>query len=144
MAKRFNFTYLFCNELDKMTWFYEDILQLERIWESDRSVAFKIGSHQLAVELKKDLETPSAEFAMQPGWKGGGAPRTSWSLECDEDDFQAVVQASQRNDVRSFFPEPKWKGYWSFPVLDPMNNTIEITCTERETVPITTRTLSNV
>lgn len=45
---------------------------------------------------------------MQPGWKGAGA--------------------------RSFFDEPQWQQdtYWEFPVLDPMENTVEIYATPKE------------
>lgn len=132
MAKRFVFTYLFCNDLDSMKWFYTDILHLKLIWESEESIAFKIGDHQLSVHLHKAYAPSSQKFAIQPGWEGGTEARTSWSLECDVEDFNEIVRAAKSNEIPAYFHEPTWKGYWSFPILDPMNHTIEITCTEKE------------
>lgn len=132
MAKRWGFTYLFCNDLKKMKWFYSDILQLNLIWDDEGSIAFKIGEHQLSIDYNEDFNPPSSKFAIQPGWQGGTEPRIGWSLECDREDFNDIVHSILSNQIPRYFIEPKWKGYWSFPVLDPMNHTIEITCTEKD------------
>jgi hypothetical protein len=135
MAKRWLFTYMFCNDLQMMKWFYQEILHLELIWESDRSIAFRIEDHQISIDYHKDHYPFSSNYAIQPGWEGGTEPRISWSLECDRTDFEEIIQSAKNSDVSSFFSKPEWKGYWSFPILDPMNNTIEITCTEADWSP---------
>lgn len=131
MAKRWGFTYLFCNDLEQMKWFYTEIIGLNLVWDSEDSIAFKIGEHQLSIHSNKDFTPLSSYFAIQPGWEGGREARTSWSLECDKEDFNEIVQSVMKHEVTTYYSEPKWKGYWSFPILDPMNNTIEITCTEK-------------
>ena len=128
---RFGFTYIFCNDLAAMKAFYTDTLQLEQVWEDERSLVYRIGDHQLSITLAEGLPTPPAEFSLQPGWRGGTAPRTSWSLECEKQEFDRLVAAAKDASVRSWSESPEWVGYWSFPLLDPMNNTVEITCPER-------------
>jgi hypothetical protein len=132
MAKRLIFTYIFCNDLDNMKRFYEEILQLDLIWEGEKTIAFKIGDHQLSISEDEELSTFTPVYSRQLGWEGGTESRTSWSLECDAKDFKEIVSAVKNNKIPGYFSDPVWKGYWSFPVLDPMNNTIEITCTEKE------------
>ena len=131
MAKEWGFTYIFCNDLEKMKWFYSDILQLNLIWDDKDSIAFKIGEHQLSIDYNEKFKPPSNKFSIQPGWEGGTVPRTGWSLEFEKEDFNKVVDFLLRNDITKYYNKPIWKGYWSFPVLDPMNNTIEITCNEK-------------
>lgn len=132
MSKRFIFTYMFCNDLEKMKKFYSSILGLQLIWDSPEDIAFKIKDHQLSIAFDKNYHPLSPDFSIQPGWAGGTEPRISWSIECDEDDFSQIVRTAIENDVPSYYERPNWKGYWSFPVLDPMNQTIEITCTKED------------
>jgi catechol 2,3-dioxygenase-like lactoylglutathione lyase family enzyme len=133
MKKRFGFTYLFCTDLNKMKHFYRNILGLNLIWEDEEAIAFKIGDHQLAIFSHKDFVPLKSQFSIQPGWEGGSLPATSWSLECDPEDFLTIYQAVREDQtIRSWSPKPTWVGYWSFPLLDPMNHTIEITCPEKE------------
>lgn len=114
-----------------MKWFYSNILQLNLLWNSEGSIAYTIGEHQLSIDYNEDFIPPSKNFSIQPGWSGGTEPRISWSLECDKEDFVAIVHSVLINNITKYNNEPIWKGYWSFPILDPMNNTIEITCTEK-------------
>jgi hypothetical protein len=130
MTRRFGFTYIHCNDLLAMKHFYGQILNLEKIWEDAQSVAFRIGDHQLTISLDEGLALPPAEFSVQPGWSGGTAVRTSWSLECGVTDFRQIVAAAKAAGVKSWQQELAWVGYWSYPLLDPMNNTIEVTCPE--------------
>ncbi len=132
MTSRLGFTYIQCNDLPAMKAFYADILQLKQIWEDESSIAFKIGDHQLSITLAPGIEVPAAEFAVQPGWQGGTAQRTSWSLECDRAEFDRIVTAARNAGVPSWTEQPQHVGYLSFPLLDPMNNTVEITCTDTE------------
>lgn len=131
MAKRFGFTYVFCNDLEAMKKFYSDVLHLALVWEDPTSIAYKVANHQLSITFDAGFNPPSAEYAIQPGWPGGTALRISWSLECDRENFLRIVQAAKATGAQFRQPEPKWVGYWSFPLLDPMNNTIEITCIDR-------------
>lgn len=133
MAKRLGFTYLFCNDLERMKWFYTDILHLNLIWEDRESIAFKIGDHHLSIFHDDNFTPLSMKFSVHPGWEGGTEPRTSWSLECDKEDFKKIIHSVISNEIQKYNNEPEWNGYWSFPILDPMNNTIEITCTVKKT-----------
>ena len=111
--------------------FYSNILHLPQIWEDETSIAYKIGDHQLSIELDTNLPTPPKAFAFQPGWREGTAHTTSWSLECDKEDFFEIVKSATTANINRYFDAPKWLGYWSFPLLDPMHNTIEITCSDQ-------------
>lgn len=130
MAKRFIFTYIFTNDLYAMKRFYSGILHLEQIWDSDDSIAYKIGDHQLDIEHDQDFKPLSQRFSWQPGWAGGTEMRTCWSLECDRADFDQIIASAQAAKTPAFHASPRWVGYWSFPLLDPMGNTIEVTCIE--------------
>lgn len=133
MAKRFHFTYLFCTDLEAMKNFYQNILHLKLIWEDTQSLAFKIGKHQLSITFHEKYSPLEQTFSIQPGWDGGTLPAISWSLECDKKDFLDIVQTIQQHStIKTWSAKPVWVGYWSFPVLDPMNHTIEITCTEKD------------
>lgn len=124
------FTYLFTNNIKEMKLFYESFLGLELIWDETDDIAFKIGDHQLSVTFHEEFKVQSAHFAIQPGWQGGTLPRTSWSIAYDSSRFKKTVRALSENNVKSYYMTPQRKEYWSYPVLDPMNNTIEITCSD--------------
>lgn len=132
MSKRLNFTYRWCNNIEAMRVFYKDILGLDLIWDTPEFIAFKVGDHQLSFQLDETLSASEPVFADQPGWKGGTTHRTSWSLECDRVAFDEIVNRSLIAGVPSYRSEPQWVGYASFVLLDPMNETLEITCTEPE------------
>ncbi|GEN49416.1 VOC family protein [Alkalibacterium pelagium] len=126
------FTYIYTDNIKEMKKFYTSLLGLDLIWDETDSIAFKIGSHQFSIIYHESFEIPSAHFAMQPGWEGGTYPRTSWSLDYDSTNFIKVIRQLSANGVRSYYAAPQWNGYWSYPVLDPMNNTIEVTCTDAD------------
>ena len=119
IAKRWGFTYIFCNDLAKMKWFYSDILQLILIWDDKSSIAFKIGEHQLSIDYNEEFNPPSNKFSIQPGWEGGTEPRIGWSLECDKEDFKKILNSVLINDITKYHNKPIWKGYWSFPTVGP-------------------------
>ena len=128
MSKRWGFTYLFCNDLVAMREFYTGVLGLKQIWQDESSVAYDIAGHQLSITYDERFSPAPAAFARQPGWTGGSEPRTSWSLECDADSFKTIVGRAIGAGTESFWPEARWVGYWSLPLLDPMGNTVEVTC----------------
>lgn len=104
MAK-FGFTYMFTQDLAASKAFYADTLGLDLIWDE-------------------------AAFSKQLGWQGGVLPKVSGSIAFDCGEFSEVVERLLVDDAIAFFDEPQWVGYWTFPVLDPMNQTIEITGTD--------------
>lgn len=126
------FTYLFTNNMSETKKFYSEILALELIWDEEDDIAFNINNHQLSIQYHKDFKKASPLFSIQPGWKGGVAPRTSWSIAFESNEYNQVIARLQKESVKTYHSVPQWVGYWSFPVLDPMNNTIEITCSEYE------------
>lgn len=110
--------------------FYSEVLGLDLIWKSDTDIAYMINGHQLLISLDEELVKGEEIFAKQPGWEGGSASRTSWSIEYDAPDFVQIIETCKgKPDIITRHDEAKWEGYWSFPILDPMNNTIELTCT---------------
>jgi hypothetical protein len=129
----FDFTYMFSNNLEKMEHFYSNVLNLDLIHKDDTAVAYKIDNHQLLITLDENVVASAPKFSKQPGWEGGTASQISWSLEVDPKDFIEIVKnVKSDSTVIAWNDEPKWIGYWSFPVLDPMNQTIEITCTYKQ------------
>lgn len=130
--KRLDFTYIFCNNLARMEAFYSNILHLDLIYHDRQSIAYNINGHQLSIFQRDDFSPFPAVFSQQPGWAGGAQAQISWSLACDKEDFLQIVSSIQENtSITAYHAQPVWEGYWSFPVLDPMNHTIEITCTDR-------------
>jgi len=86
--KKLGFTYIFTDNIEKMKWFYGELLGLELIWDEDEDIAFKIADHQLSIKYHKDFRKPAPDYAIQPGWQGGRAPRTSWSIDFDAVSFK--------------------------------------------------------
>lgn len=97
--KKFGFTYIFADDIEKMKWFYSFLLELELIWNQADSIAFKIGGPQLSISLHDKLKIPLPEFAIQPGWQGGTQPRTSWSIDCDAPSFKQTVELLMRSNI---------------------------------------------
>ncbi len=127
MNPSLRFIYLFCNDLNEMREFYTNIIQLKEIYFApSESVAYQCDKLQISfTQVDKKLPVSSG-WAIQPGWKGGDLPITSWSIECGEQDFKKVVKRLQEKKVESFTKEPVWNGYWSFVVKDPAGNTVEL------------------
>lgn len=115
-----------------MKYFYDEILDLDKIWDEKDVIAFDIAGHQLSVTYDVNYLLPTPQFSIQPGWQGGTEPRTSWSLEYETDDYWPIIEKISKKDYLSYYTDPKWLGYWSYPVLDPMNNPIELTCKQEK------------
>ena len=64
----------------------------------------------------------------------GRLPAISWSVTLTEETFPPAVSRLLAAGVASFGTEPVWRGYWSFPVHDPMGNTVEVTWPAEEGV----------
>ena len=126
------FVYTMVNDVAAMQHFYTELLGLnETSYRNDEDfgwLVYQCGSVEFMF-LRADGEMPvGEEFAMQPGWGGGTLETTSWSLEIPEDRFAATVQAVVEDGAAAFAAKPLWAQdcYWSFPVLDPMGNTVEL------------------
>lgn len=128
-----SFLYLHCLDLTAMRSFYGDALGLEEIYFSDveRTVGYRVGSLQLAVREDSDAERATG-WAKQLGWAGGDGTQPSLGFELPTDIFGQVVVSllASRSPSRNALPE--WVGYWSFPVQDPMGNTVEISTSDRD------------
>lgn len=135
-ADRF-FIYVYCDDLAAMRRFYRDLLGLDEVFYSegpDGGFAAHHGSVQFTVFRSTDAVPTPSDWHRQPGWEGGTLPDTSWSIQlADETVFTAAVKRLGNSGVPRRDDVPQWRGYWSFPVKDPMGNTVEVThAPERE------------
>ncbi len=123
-----SFLYLHCTDLDEARRFYRDGLGLAEIYFSadDRTAGYRVGSLQVTVEETSDV-LPVDAWSKQLGWSGGSSPAPSWGFELDASEFARVVTRLIEQGTVVWQSEPDWVGYWSFPVKDPMDNTVEIT-----------------
>lgn len=123
------FIYIPCADLAAMRVFYSTLIGLDEIYHSDeeRSVAYRCESLQFSITEHPDAMPDEGDWAVQPGWRGGTAAAASWSVELDEPAFRSAVQRLIDAGVEARHAEPQWVSYWSFPVRDPMGNTVEVT-----------------
>jgi hypothetical protein len=78
--------------------------------------------------MPHSLEQPvAAGFSRQPGWEGGVLERVSFSVEIPLSGYRAKISELKAAVTVSAFEVPQWRGcYWTFPVLDPMGNTVDV------------------
>lgn len=129
-AERF-FVYIYCNDLAAMRDFYSRLLELREIFSSDGErggLGYGVGNVQFTIfEAAEELPVERA-WHRQPGWSGGVRATPSWSIQIENlEKFRAIVDGLIRANVPRFSDKPTWQGYWSFPVKDPMGNTVELT-----------------
>jgi catechol 2,3-dioxygenase-like lactoylglutathione lyase family enzyme len=125
------FLYIFCNDVDAMRRFYSNVVGLKEVYYAPGDhggLAYNCNGLQFTIfPTQSALPTPS-KWHKQPGWQGGTLPAASWSVEsASKDAFAATVIRLAEAQVPTFFDSPQWVGYWSFPVKDPMGNTVELT-----------------
>ena len=125
------FLYTFCNDIEVMRHFYSEIFQLEEIFYApghDGGLAYKCDELQFTLLPSKESLPIPVDWHCQPGWQGGTLSGTSWSVVSDSlADFSATFIRLLKVQVPAFYSKPRWLGYWSFPVKDPMGNTVELT-----------------
>jgi catechol-2,3-dioxygenase len=125
------YIYLYCNDLLAMRHFYTDLVGMqESAFRNDEQWAwlcYTCGSFEFMIFPSDKAVAGQGEYSMQPGW-GGTLPTISWSVRIPEDKFAEVVQRLIDDGVPTVAPKPQWAqdSYWSFPVLDPMGNTVEL------------------
>jgi catechol 2,3-dioxygenase-like lactoylglutathione lyase family enzyme len=123
------FLYVHCSDLAAARRFYTNLLGLSEVYFSaaDGTVGYRVGTLQISVAAHPDLSTHVDGWSRQLGWEGGASTAPSWGVEMDRRGFHRAVRAILgAGDVQTRFPEPQWVGYWSFPVRDPMGNTVEV------------------
>lgn len=131
------FLYVFCNDIGAMRGFYTELIRLTEIYYApgpDGGLAYKCDQLQFTIlPTQNTIPNPEA-WHQQPGWQGGTLSGISWSIESESRDaFAATVTRLVEAQVPAFFDRPRWLSYWSFPVKDPMGNTVELSLpTEKE------------
>jgi catechol 2,3-dioxygenase-like lactoylglutathione lyase family enzyme len=131
MGLSLRFLYLPCRDLEDMRRFYTDLVGLPEVFYAPGAgggLAYLCDRLQLTFFPAPDAAASAAGWHRQPGWKGGTVPGASWSIVAgDEAAFRAAVARLTEAAVPRRAERPRWVGYWSFPVQDPMGNTVEIT-----------------
>ena len=136
---RINFIYLHATDMEDMRSFYKDALGCREIHyraQDDDGYGwsvFDMGSFQLMVHPGSTAQ-PQTGWCIQPGWQGGTVQGMSWSLVVSPASFAGCVARLREMKARSFHGKPQWcqDSYWSFPVQDPMGNTVEVHCIPAE------------
>lgn len=110
----------------------EDI-GLQPVWDEPDNVAVVHDDVQLDFTLDEEAPLPPPGWAFQPGWANGQlpdapptVPTRSISIALQPSAFTCAVARLQARGRTALRPEPFWVGYWSFVVLDPAGNTVEI------------------
>lgn len=136
------FLYLYASDLDKMRAFYSEVIGLKEIFfqaGSKGGIGYQCDALQFTIlPAPECLPDSSDNWAEQPGWQGGTQKSISWSIETDKTGLNTIVQRvlGDAQIVRRY-ALPQWVGYWSFPVKDPMGNTVEITFPEESPEQLT-------
>lgn len=122
------FIYLFCTDLAAMRHFYGVLLGLQEIYFSatEGSVAYNCDGLQFTIFEREEAARAPEGWAWQPGWREGTVAQIGWSVVLTEEGFDTAVDRLREVGVATYYDEPQWHGYWSFPVKDPMGNTVEV------------------
>ena len=109
---------------------------LDEIYFSDQdgTIGYRIGTLQLTFALHAGAVV-SDGWSRQLGWQGGDQPTPSWGVELSGTQFRRSVASMRAARIEAQFTEPKWVGYWSYPVRDPMGNTVEVSTPGRGSWP---------
>lgn len=131
-----SFLYLHSSDLAVSRRFYTELVGLNEIYfsDTDQSVGYQHGTLQLTISADPETSTATG-WARQLGWEGGTGSRPSWGLELAADAFAAAVRSVVADGAVTWTSEPSWVGYWSFPVQDPMGQTVELSASDRYAWP---------
>lgn len=126
-----SFLYLHSADLEWARDFYTNVLGLNEIYFSDKeqSVGYQVGSVQITISQHAGAGHAEG-WSSQLGWVGGTSSHPSWGFHLESEPFREAVERSRRRRAEVYRAEPLWIGYWSFPVKDPMGNTVEISSTD--------------
>ncbi len=121
------FLYIPASDLAAMREFYSGLLGLDEIFFSEEEgLAYDCEGFQFTILPAAEAVVRPEGWATQPGWVGATTAMISWSIELSESAFRRAIRALRSAGVESLHDVPQWVGYWSFPVKDPMNNTVEL------------------
>ena len=127
----FKFLFLMGNDLEQIQHFYRDLLEISTAGAPEKGwIDLDLGVH--VIFFKADYDIPFIkDWAWQPGYHGGEANVTSWSLQFNEDDFKKMYQRLKTAKVELLNDKPEWRrdSYWGLTAKDPMGNTVEIFAT---------------
>lgn len=139
------FVYVPCNDFSAMRRFYGTLLGLDEIFVSLEGEVggYRIGTLQFTIQGDATATPADLSWATQLGWRGGTAARISWGVELSTSSFAGTVRRLRDGGVPLHRDEPDWVGYWSFPVRDPMNNTVEVSTTARAGWPVGDQGVTN-
>lgn len=125
------FLYIYCHDLAAMRHFYTDLVGLSESYYApapDGGLGYRCDSLQFTILPADEIPTAPPGWHQQPGWQGGTVSLPSWSIEsASQEAFAAAVERLTEAGVPVLHSRPRWVGYWSFPVRDPMGNTVELT-----------------
>lgn len=124
------FLYVPANDLDAMREFYTERIGLQEIYfQAGEGIGYNCDGFQFTV-LGAGGVTTIDHWATQPGWTGDTSPLISWSVEMNESGLRRAIAQTRAAADQSLYEAPQWVGYWSYPVKDPMGNTVELTWPE--------------
>jgi catechol 2,3-dioxygenase len=113
--------------LDAMQRFYEQVIGLEVLRQSDDAVFFRLaggfGGHMQVLAL--------FDRSAQPGYSGLNAATTTVdhiAFEIDRADFEAELKRLRESGVAVETTEHAWVHWRSLYVADPEGNTVELVC----------------
>lgn len=131
-----SFLYLHCSDLPAARHFYSNLVGLTEIYFSaeEESVGYQVGSLQLTIGRHEQARELTG-WASQLGWSGGTSANPSWGFHLEAEEFRRAVARLTEDGVDARNQEPDWVGCWSFPVRDPMGNTVEVTTTDQGAWP---------
>ena len=132
MDVELNTIFRWCNDVAPMRQFYSDCLGLEEAFFRDDEehgwLTYQIGQVQLVfIRTSVPLQV-AAEFARNPGYRGGSLEAESWILKMERPSFEAIVKRLQASSYKLYAmkPEQSRPGALQFLALDPMGFTVEI------------------
>ena len=122
------FLYTFCRDVAAVRRFYTEGLGMQEQCVSEQWVCYECEGMQLMFFKDEDFPAVRKTFSAQPGGGGGQDPTPSWSILIPEADFADTVGRLQALKAPANMASPKFlqDSYWSYVVLDPAGNTVEV------------------
>lgn len=122
--------YYWCNDIAATKNFYADLIGLEETYYDEEAGWFTCQSNDLnIVFMRASTPLPAlADWAKQPGYRGGTFEVPSWVITVPAQEFRGIVARLKAAGVpclndAPISPQPD---HWQFFVLDPMGSTVEI------------------
>jgi hypothetical protein len=120
------FIFNICNDVDKMRFFYTELLGFQELgYKKGAFVDYKFKETTIMFSAKEDIFSDMKSYSDR---HQNGSEPISWSIEVEEDLFPELLNKLCKSGVKTLQKVPAWNhdGFWSFSVLDPMGNNIQI------------------